>query len=163
MISSSTSRLCPLITSSMKRRRATGRVVVATDMGNLLLSCGGRYVGRGSLATGNHTRSIRRGGHGRIVRTRHFRGSGATDRAARGGTSALLHRVGEQVVLHGEEGGGGAGGDADLVVDVLDVVPDRDLRDRERARHLLVGQAARQQAQHRDLAFAQAGGMAAPG
>ena len=63
----------------------------------------------------------------------------------------------DQVMLHGEEGGPGAGGDADLGVDVLDVVVDR-LGEIERSAAIcLVGVAAREQAQHLHLALAQPG------
>jgi hypothetical protein len=70
--------------------------------------------------------------------------------------------VGEEVVPHCEEGGRGAGGDIDLVVDVLNVITHRLLGDREAARHLAVGQAAREQSQHLDLALAQARGQQVP-
>ena len=62
----------------------------------------------------------------------------------------------------GEERGAYAGGDADLVVDVLDVVVDGLRRQDEELGHLAVRSALADQAKHLDLAIGQAGGSAAP-
>src|SRR5688500_13555998 len=52
------------------------------------------------------------------------------------GTDEPPDRLREQVVLHREEGGGDAGRDADLVVDVFEVVAHGAFADDERFRHL---------------------------
>ena len=59
-------------------------------------------------------------------------------------------------MLHGEQGRPGPGRDPRLGVDVLDVAADRLGRDAERDRHLLVGVAPGDQAQHLDLAVGEA-------
>src|SRR5689334_15939946 len=64
---------------------------------------------------------------------------------------------GEEPVLGREQGGRRAGRDADLRVDVLDVVADRLRRDLELPGDLLVEQAAREQPQDLDLARREAG------
>src|SRR5437868_11951395 len=63
----------------------------------------------------------------------------------------------QQVVLHGEHGGTGARRDADLVVDVLDMVRGRARGDGESRRNVLMRVALRNETQHLDLAVAQAG------
>src|SRR5262245_13797115 len=69
-------------------------------------------------------------------------------RAARKARSAGIppgtERLSQQIVLHREQRRGRPGGDADLLEDVLNVVPGGLGRDVERARDLLVGEAARQ-------------------
>jgi hypothetical protein len=55
-------------------------------------------------------------------------------------SSIFFCRWPQEIVLHGEERRRGAGGDADLTVDMLDVVGDGTLRDLQAARHLAVGQ-----------------------
>ena len=52
---------------------------------------------------------------------------------------------------------------ADLVVDVLDMVLDRVLREEELLGHVTVGEAARQEPQHLDLPLAEAGRPLPPG
>ena len=58
----------------------------------------------------------------------------------------------QQAMLHGEQRRAGAGGDAGLGVDVLDVMPDRLGGDSQRGGHLLVQLTAGDQPQHLDLA-----------
>jgi hypothetical protein len=65
-----------------------------------------------------------------------------------------IHGI-EQVVLQREEGRARTRGDADLVVDVLNVVPDGFLGDDEPLRHLSIREAARDQTQHLYLAVTQ--------
>jgi hypothetical protein len=69
---------------------------------------------------------------------------------------ALWHG-GEQIVFGGEEGGSRAGGDADFVVDVLDVVVDGLHRNDELASDLLFGVTARDEPQDFHLALGEAG------
>ena len=72
-----------------------------------------------------------------------------------------LHRHGllrrEEAVLGGEQGGGGAVGDADLGVDVLDVVRHGLARDHQLVGDLLVGVPTGEQGQDVDLARRQPG------
>src|SRR5690349_13983228 len=67
-----------------------------------------------------------------------------------------------QVMFHGEQRGAGAGRDADLGVDMLDMVVGSLGRDRQRVGDLPGRVAAREQAQHLQLARAQAGNQRAP-
>ena len=60
----------------------------------------------------------------------------------------------DEVVLHGEHGGGSAGRDADLRVDMLDVMARGLRRDPELTCNLSVRVPARHEAKHLDLAFA---------
>ena len=62
---------------------------------------------------------------------------------------------GEQIMFGGEEAGSRAGGDTDLVVDVLDVVVYGLLRDDEQTGYLLFGVSACDQSQYFHLALAQ--------
>ena len=62
---------------------------------------------------------------------------------------------GEEIMFRGEEGSSRAGGDTDLVVDVLDVVVYRLFGDNEKIRNLLFGVTTRDQSQDLDLALAQ--------
>src|SRR6266516_6670221 len=71
--------------------------------------------------------------------------------------SARFRACREQVVLHAEEGRPGSSRDAELAVDVLDVVPDGARREVQLAGHLLVGVAAGEQAQNLDLAARETG------
>ena len=60
-------------------------------------------------------------------------------------------------MLHGEERSRRAGGDADLVVDVLDVMVDGPFGDDELSGHLAVAETAREEPEHLHLPIAQAG------
>src|SRR5260221_14510004 len=62
----------------------------------------------------------------------------------------------QQVLLHREEGGGGGRGDAELVVDVLEVMARGLHRDLERRGNLFVGEPAGHEAQDLELAVAEA-------
>ena len=53
----------------------------------------------------------------------------------------LVHVV-QKIVLHGEEGSRCSRGDADLIVDMFDVVLNGALRDRKSFRHLAIGMPA---------------------
>ena len=61
----------------------------------------------------------------------------------------------EQPVLDSKDRSGSPSGDANLVVDVLDVMPHGLRRDPERRRHLTVRAALRQEAEDFDLAIGQ--------
>ena len=63
---------------------------------------------------------------------------------------------GEQIMFGGEEAGSRAGGDTDLVVDVLDVVVYGLLRDDEQTGYLLFGVSACNQTQYLDFALREA-------
>lgn len=65
-------------------------------------------------------------------------------------------------MLEGEQGGGGAGRDADLGVDVLDVVLGRTSGDVEPLSNLPVRASGGQLLQHLDLALAEAGWSSTP-
>jgi hypothetical protein len=70
----------------------------------------------------------------------------------------------DEAVLHGEDGGAGAGGHGCLVVDVDDVGVDRRRGDEQLGRDLALGAAADQQPQDLNLTAGEAGGEAdAPG
>ena len=61
----------------------------------------------------------------------------------------------DQIMFHREESGGGAGGDADLVVDVLDVVLGRFGGDRQAPGDFLIRVSLRDEAQHLDFPIGQ--------
>ena len=63
--------------------------------------------------------------------------------------------VSKQIVFCGEEGGSGAGGDANFVIDVLDMVVYGLFGDNEHTRYPLFGVAACDQPQNFHLALAQ--------
>src|SRR6266702_2202668 len=61
----------------------------------------------------------------------------------------------EEMVLHGEEGRGSSRRDADLGVDVLNMMVDGGCGDGEKGRHLAIGVSASDQPEHLDLAVSQ--------
>lgn len=65
----------------------------------------------------------------------------------------------QQIMLQGKEGGRGSGGDANLIVDMLNVVSDGLLSDAEALGHLAICKPARHQPQDLHLTPAQAGGQ----
>ena len=71
--------------------------------------------------------------------------------------------VAQEALLHGEEGGGGSRGNADLLVDVFDMVMHGTLRDSEPCCHLTVGMAASDQPEHFDFAVREPCHPYAPG
>src|SRR5581483_10823025 len=76
--------------------------------------------------------------------------------------NALTRERIEQAVLHREQGGAGARGDAELRVDVLHVRVGRLRRDHELRGDLPLRAAAREQAEHLPLAWRQSARQLAP-
>jgi hypothetical protein len=68
----------------------------------------------------------------------------------------------KQAVLHGEHGGSSSGRDADLEIDVLNVVLDGTPRQHQPLRDLGIGQAAGDQSKYLHLSFGQVGRAATP-
>ena len=64
----------------------------------------------------------------------------------------------QQVVLDGKQGSGDPGTDADLVIDVLQVVPNGVLAQEQLPGHLSPAESAGQQAEELDLAAGKAAG-----
>jgi hypothetical protein len=68
----------------------------------------------------------------------------------------------KQAVLHGEHGRSGSGRDADLEIDVSNVVLDGTPRQHQPLRDLGIGQAAGDQSKYLHLSFGQVGRAATP-
>jgi hypothetical protein len=64
-------------------------------------------------------------------------------------------QVSKEIMFRGKEGGRSAGRDANLIIDVLDVVVYGLLGDDEKASYLLFGVTTRNQSQYFHLALAQ--------